>query len=120
MREIKLRAYDKEEQKFIYAEPIYGFFPSVGGLTRPEHDSVEDKDAYGEMQKYLGFRDKNKKEIYEGDIVKHEWYNDKKPFVMTCDPYDFHQLIESGVSCDDSFEGEVIGNIDENPELLES
>lgn len=80
------------------------------------------KDEYILLQ-YTGLKDKNNKEIYEGDIVHSKWVDiecqcgeeytgiityEKGAFWLqtTLDGYDTNWL-------------EVIGNIHENPELLE-
>ena len=76
---------------------------------------------------FTGLKDKNGKEIYEGDILKH-WYSDSLfnwlisfddgSFVLQnigVDGYlmDKYKLTESGC-----LDREVIGNMYENPELL--
>jgi uncharacterized phage protein (TIGR01671 family) len=58
MREIKFRAWDKEDKVMVE------FFPG---------DNLSDEyfcEPFIIMQ-YTGLKDKNGKEIYEGDIVKH-------------------------------------------------
>lgn len=77
------------------------------------------------LMQYTGLKDKNGKEIYEGDILKSE-----SDFVLSVeyfsgrfnvvgfdrklsDIHDLHYYIERLSLC------EVIGNIYENPELLE-
>lgn len=58
---------------------------------------------------YTGLKDKNHKEIYEGDIIRLAGYGDyevKFPFI---------QLYEASAESDI---GEVIGNIYSNPELI--
>ena len=62
MREIKFRAWDKETKKMsLY--PQLGFNNSV--------DINEQIRCCGkELMQYTGLKDKNGKEIYEGDIVR--------------------------------------------------
>jgi len=77
-------------------------------------------------RQFTGLVDKNGKEIYEGDIVNDKFdcgqikeirWNEKTAcFCYYCDKLDFSW---DGLS-DSVTHGEVIGNIHENPELLDN
>ena len=82
------------------------------------------------IEQYTCLKDKNGKEIYEGDIVSEEFeYDGKKAKtiwqVRWCDDeYAFELHYARGFEIDDcSLDAgenyEIIGNIHENPELLE-
>ena len=109
MRELKFRAWDTYYYQMVYQDDIL-----TNGKILERYDII--------MQ-YTGLKDKNEKEIYEGDILQDEcagellkfevvWEDKKGRFNRKNIPY-----MAGGLS---SGEGvEIIGNIFENPDLLE-
>ena len=146
MREIKFRVYDPITKKIYPVNDINFWLDQVNAHTHPndkEKYELVDLDEGGILMQYTGLKDKNGKEIYEGDLVKLTgWYyknerqKEKQDFDLVCRvEYDntvacynlihvdlpgsylkfFDVLI---VTHDRQFE--VIGNIYSNPELLEA
>ena len=127
-REIKFRAWDSR-RKIMYpnAQNTYDFMASEGGCMEENFKCVLEDDNYKVMQ-YTNCYDINGKEIYEGDVVEKEImesiFDDSKLIGVV-------KMIE-GCWCvvDDKKKvakylwsetdvNRVIGNIYENPELLE-
>jgi len=70
-------------------------------------------------KQYTGLRDRNGKEIYEGDIVKSESNkNGAVDFKSGCFMWRNEFLADDPECSNKMTWGEVIGNIYENPELL--
>jgi hypothetical protein len=119
MREIKFRAFDKEEKVMIYEFELSGngdFCLAKGFFHQDEGLDVYIKDFI--LMQYTGLKDKNGKEIYEGDILKIGNSNieviwDKNNAWFTLKSNHFHLGFQSIFY-------EVIGNIYEHPHLLES
>lgn len=131
MIEIKFRAWDRTD-KLMYVDIQDGINFDDGShysFSQFLQWSGNDDDYHvWEVMQYTGLKDKNSKEIYEGDIVNH---GDNYPSIVRfgIKSYGF-ELEEPGY--DDEGYGsrwhefiyltspiEVIGNIYENPELLE-
>jgi uncharacterized phage protein (TIGR01671 family) len=125
MREIKFRAWDQLNKKVYPVTQIVmiGF----GKLDGVQIDDGGFRWLNGtdiELMQYTGLKDKNGKEIYEGDIVINygEWNQEYRTVVTYSEGY-FTPLVnvEEGHNAIDSYWSnsyEVIGNIYENPELL--
>mgnify|MGYP000997845440 CR=1 FL=1 len=107
MREIKFRAWNDMKK-------------------RMEHDVYKE---YENLMQYTGLKDKNGVDIYEGDILKIEGayfrktirenmvveYDESRAWFGVLDV--LHTVSLNNFDCEDDVE--VIGNIYENPELLE-
>jgi len=120
MREIKFRAKVLNTDRWIYRQPFHVrgtwyMYNSLWGKVLIEHRTIG---------QYTSSKDKNGKEIYEGDILKldlTDWCGvEKDIFAVTSD--NFHGdmcYLASIVSNSKNDNIEIIGNIFENPELLE-
>ena len=129
-RKIKFRAWDKEENKMWEVIAIHFH----DGNLDVELQNKEDNKNFSHktisyvkdmIMQYTGLKDKNGKEIYEGDIIR--FVNTNFPSNMYCEvKYEISSFIlvrEYNTMIDllyyiDTDNIEVIGNIFENPELL--
>lgn len=119
-RELKFRAWMNEENKWTdYLEYDNGIWHAR--IRSNRFDRVWNDTGNITVEQYTGLRDKNGKEIYEGDIVTIEPYT--KPFKVVFDKQyasfagdnsTAGRLFNSLYSSD----YEVIGNVHENIELL--
>jgi uncharacterized phage protein (TIGR01671 family) len=138
MREIKFRAYEPKNQIMFFYDERDGRetmnFYFDGGIAKAQVIiGPEDGDAFGyeyfpcEIMQSTGLKDKNGKEIYEGDVLI--------PFTKSIGPYwivfengafvCYHKhgrwgLLSRAFEIGNplGYSPEVIGNIHENPELL--
>lgn len=131
MREIKFRVWDNIAKKYIDSRYV-----SISGLGllhvakriiktcfRPLHTR---KNPWFIVEQYTGLKDKNSTEIYEGDIVKYgdsvgEVFYDSEGACFNVSGFynksqDYPTMAFSEYGNDIM---EVIGNIHENPELVE-
>ena len=122
MRDIKFRVWDNERNAMFNSKSVdIDFFEGKIEITSDtiRYDEVytdEIKDF--ELMQYVGCKDKNNKEIYEGDIVKTKEHIGQiiysKGMFFIDVKGDFYLPIYNV-----SEFMEVIGNIYENPDLLD-
>lgn len=133
MRAIKLRAHIKETGKVH--EVIKIFFDLNSILVKCDKGSTVYQIKEVDLLQYTGLKDKNGKEIYEGDITANEVYKSEGlAFVVYYDnekgmfkqrPFIFKNNGKKlgnkdlTLQMDSVSNKEVIGNTYENPELLE-
>jgi len=134
MRELKFRVWDLERKRWESKMGVYFDDGRLGDFSECFHNNAgpnDEKDYV--VQQYTGLKDKNDKEIYEGDIVKWGMSTvDPKFFSLRIVEWNENQLIYKvldpfKMSVDYLYESrqpstrwcEVVGNIFENSDLLE-
>ena len=115
MREIKFRAWDVVYKKMIFSDvmiEINGKLKFTSNVWTNNHNDYSFK-----LMQFTGLHDKNGKEIYEGDI----FIQDRYVMVMQYKQDEARFQLDNNDHVTSSYfqELEVIGNIYENPELLE-
>lgn len=126
MRVVKFRAWDKEIEKIYpvlkidFVEEWVSMYSKITGRHYNWLNNLV-------LMQYVGLQDKNGEEIYEGDVVSFKsahsdcdyktigevvWYCGEAAFLVECNGEIFKHF-------DEIREIEVLGNIYENPELLQ-
>lgn len=126
MREIKFRAWDKEENKMYECVSVpcdkKDKWPILVYTSDHIINGIDHKNY--ELMQYTGSKDKNDKEIYEGDILlyTHEAVGQiKRQVVFQYGSYGIEGRVEGTHVIFANIleaEREVIGNIYENKDLL--
>lgn len=138
MREIKFRAWDKENEQMhkeiedLENNPNYIIFTTNDEMADEQPESFGDYlySTRYEVMQYTGLKDIKGKDIYEGDILDGSYINPltkkvvKKYYQVAYEngcynAYAKNHPFGSTVLYFINTKSEVIGNIYENPELLE-
>jgi len=129
-REIKFRVWLKNRDEMVYkGDGLYidGF---TGDIYIPHFENPNQLDKMDDviLMQFTGLKDKNGKEIYEGDILMIEKYSDKPQVIEWGEQFfeSFYGMtgwkikdsINYGFDSIEAKKSEVIGNIFESPELL--
>ncbi len=133
MREIKFRAKELGTGEWVIGDlRILCTRPHIHNFLYSPSKKYIDMSTIGQ---FTGQHDKNGKEIYEGDIVKHSLFdffdNEEQHksvveycngmaafFVKLSEDSDYGSYLELGWVYKEDQEIEVIGNVYDNPELL--
>ena len=123
MRAIKFRAWDKTNKSWVYSDHWESH--EGGGLgwffSMIEDTSIGDASQGYELMQFTGLHDKNGKEVFEDDLWKDI---DGQIYHICWGEYTFKffavqtPLPMVMIGLDSLKNGEVIGNIYENPDLL--
>ncbi len=127
MREIKFRAWQRESKYMIKAALVHFDGRVFDLLCEPDHEDLTDK---VDLIQFTGLKDKNGKEIYEGDVLEnmkgHRFvmeydglafgWRGLTPYANGCVEFSYDTITNPKMT--EILELEIIGNIYENPELL--
>ena len=124
MRELKFRAWDKQEKQMMKVSAISLENKEIGVKDFRTYHFFRIKNI--ELMQYTGLKDKNGTEIYEGDIVQTPEYPGKIVYNEKYACFELWRLRSSNCFIAlthqqdiDMGDLEVIGNTHENPELSE-
>ena len=132
MMEIKFRAWDKLKNEMLAFDDIDLMWLPNGALIINNEENDVERGGPVVLMQYTGLKDKNGKEIYEGDIIEQsdafivpiasngegrvleiKWSD-----TNACCCFYINGICQRAVDVCFEQEIKVIGNINENPELL--
>lgn len=118
-RELKFRAWDKTNRRIFVAHAIN----FNKGIVYEVIEVGTQRDPFSkvELMQFTGLKDKNGKEIYEGDIVEDNGYRLRYQIIFEDGEFRLDGKTSFSLRGIVPFlnDYEIIGNIYENPELLE-
>ena len=121
MREIKFRAWDKENEKMMKVSSLH---------LENKEISVKENGTFHlfrmqDLMQYTGLKDKNGKEIYENDLISCNKYKNIVVFFENgCFKVKYSKNDTTNVTCTldtflEKYKCKISGNIYENKNLLE-
>ncbi|KRO28101.1 hypothetical protein DY78_GL002684 [Lactiplantibacillus fabifermentans DSM 21115] len=131
---IKFRAWDKENEIYLYN--VQDAYDTLSGFVKYDDGEYAeyDESCFGDflnneryaVKQFTGLKDVNGQDVYEGDIVKSNYtyaqpkisqiiIEDGNSYILGEDVATGNEMLVS----DHIGEIEIIGNVHENPELLE-
>lgn len=135
MREILFRGKRKDNGEWIEGDFLQDkdlekcyieYFDYYSSENGPQRDYCQDEVVADTVGQYTGLTDKTGKKIFEGDIVKSGYIFGKVVYATAQDGYEgmagfMVDDVNDGLQNYDGFwhRVEVVGNIHDNPELLE-
>lgn len=144
MRDIKFRAWDKKKKEIFQVHQIEWNYVdnSIKNIEGYTGDSGGWRNVYGGgnmkyasedrfvLMQYTGFKDENGNEIYDGDVLKYFFKGERLSGNVSFEnglilvtvlqiSNDAYTLLQDIILDDDFYLTTVVGNIYENPELLE-
>lgn len=127
MRELKFRVWDTKNKQFLSQSSEYYHIGDITGIPYTLNEILNKLDRFV-VQQFTGLYDKNKKPIYEGDIIKYTRLIEKErrivelfSFIKFQDAkfgFDLTGFNDMFYDLSDEPDFEVVGNIFEHSELL--
>lgn len=131
MKGLRFRVWDIERECYLDETELVGITPDGKYILYIEEEEISKLEIEGNytLEQHTGLTDKNGKDIYEGDILGDMWRDGYIAWCDKCKQLQYHILTHECMAClgdvqwyelvNDNGKLEVVGNVHENPELLE-